>query len=186
MREISPSIISDSYLIILPRPLESGSVLGSCIEESEQKEMLLQRLTRRKHFTNLFFLLAASCLSIANYHLIPSPQHGEELSTIRKPQIGQTQHAAVVLIASPDLNLLDPVQSMKKSIESIYAQTDTNRTLTIYAVFQPALLGEAQKLKAQHEFDNIEANTMSPSLPGEKRIRTIFSDNNSTIECSRE
>jgi hypothetical protein len=107
--------------------------------------------------------------------------------------------AAMILVATQDLNLPDPLESMKKSIRSILSHTDPERIFAICAVFQQGVLTETQQEEAQIELDKLDAGTSSHwhgttkhSHSGDassshrhgQKIKAMFVDHNS-VSASR-
>ena len=108
--------------------------------------------------------------------------------------------AAMILVATQDLNLPDPLESMKKSIRSILSHTDPDRIFAICAVFQQGVLTETQQEEAQIELDKLGLNAIKTSSQwhginkysysnssnddndGHGIFNAIFVNNNSTSE----
>ncbi len=67
--------------------------------------------------------------------------------------------AAMILVATEDLS--DPLDNMKKSIESILSHTDRNRIFVICAVFEKGVLTKGQEKEAQAELDKLDKGTSS-------------------------
>jgi len=65
----------------------------------------------------------------------------------------------MILVATQDLS--DPIQSMRKSIQSILEHTDRNRIFVICAVFEQNVLTESQQAEAKEVFDKLDAGTSS-------------------------
>ena len=107
---------------------------------------------------------------------------------------------AIMLVATQDLNLPDPLESMKKSIRSILSQTDPDRIFAMSAIFQQGVLTETQQEEAQIELDKLGLNAIKTSSQwhginkysysnssndgndGHGIFNAIFVNNNSTSE----
>ena len=105
--------------------------------------------------------------------------------------------AAMIIVGTQDLS--DPLESMKKSIQSILSHTDRNRIFVICAVFQQGVLTATQQKEAQIELDKLDAGTSSHwhgttkhSHSGDassshrhgQKIKAMFVDHNS-VSASR-